>query len=188
LQEKRDAEAAALKLKQEQEAEERKRVCAVKPAPVPPNPAAASPSPSQEDTAIRSVKSHWENFGKKHQDSQATNVFSAAYDPTKAKHLKPGDPGYGRPPEGSQSEARAAKASDWVDNEIDKLLKVISDNGKTGPDGKLSITFGQLFILYQDISDSLVGIMMRAKKRSRLRYEGDMLWQGVHDAVCITIL
>jgi hypothetical protein len=45
-----------------------------------------------------------------------------------------------------------------------------------------------LFILYQDISDSLVGIMMRAKKRSRLRYEGDMLWQGVHDAVCITIL
>ena len=110
------------------------------------------------------------------------------FGPSSAKHLKPGDPGYGRPPEGSQSEARAAKASDWVDNEIDKLLKVISDNGKAGPDGKLSITFGQLFILYQDISDSLVGIMMRAKKRSRLRYEGDMLWQGVHDAVCITIL
>ena len=60
--------------------------------------------------------------------------------------------------------------SDWVDNEIDKLIKVITDNGKSGTDGKVSITFGQLFILYQDISYSLVGIMMRAKKRSRLRY------------------
>lgn len=188
LQEKRDAEAAALKLKQEQEAAERKRAAPVSSPPLPPKPASASPAQSKEDPPIRSVKSHWENFGKQHQEAQSTNVFSGGYDPTKAKHLKPGDPGYGRPPEGSQSEARAAKASDWVDNEIDKLIKVITDNGKSGTDGKVSITFGQLFILYQDISDSLVGIMMRAKKRSRLRYEGDMLWQGVHDAVGITVL
>ena len=188
LQQQREADAAALKLKHEQEAAERKRVASTKPPPVPPKPTTVSPAQSDQEPVISSVKSHWENFGKKHQDAQATNVFSGAYDPTKAKHLKPGDPGYGRPPEGSQSEARAAKASDWVDNEIDKLLKVISENGKSGTDGKVFITFGQLFILYQDISDSLVGIMMRAKKRSRLRYEGDMLWQGVHDAVCITIL
>jgi hypothetical protein len=188
LQQQREADAAALKLKHEQEAAERKRAASTKPPPVPPKPTAVSPAQTNQEPVISSVKSHWENFGKKHQDAQATNVFSGAYDPTKAKHLKPGDPGYGRPPEGSQSEARAAKASDWVDNEIDKLLKVISENGKSGTDGKVFITFGQLFILYQDISDSLVGIMMRAKKRSRLRYEGDMLWQGVHDAVCITIL
>jgi len=188
LQEKRDADAAALKLKQEQEAAERKRAAPVSSPPLPPKPASASPAQSKEEPPIRSVKSHWENFGKKHQEAQSSNVFSGAYDPTKARHLKPGDPGYGRPPEGSQSEARAAKASDWVDNEIDKLIKVITDNGKSGTDGKVSITFGQLFILYQDISDSLVGIMMRAKKRSRLRYEGDMLWQGVHDAVGITVL
>jgi hypothetical protein len=150
--------------------------------------AVSSPTSSEEDPAVRSVKSQWEDFGRKHQDAQASNVFSGAYDPSRRKSLRPGDPGYGRPPEGSLSEARAAKASDWVDNEIEKLLQVIVENGKVGSNGKTCITFGQLFVLYQDISDSLVGIMMRAKKRSRLHYEGDMLWQGQHDDVCITIL
>jgi hypothetical protein len=188
FQEKRQAEATAIKLKQEKEAAERRCALAAKPPVASPKPASGSPAQAQDDPVIRNVKSHWENFGKKHQEAQSTNVFSGAYDPSKAKHLKPGDAGYGRPPEGSLSEARAAKASDWVDNEIDKLLKVISDNGKSGSDGKVFISFGELFVLYQDISDSLVGIMMRAKKRSRLRYEGDMLWQGVHDSVSITIL
>lgn len=29
----------------------------------------------------------------------------------------------------------------------------------------------------QDISDTLVGILMRAKKKKRIVYTGDMLWQ-----------
>jgi hypothetical protein len=50
------------------------------------------------------------------------------------------------------------------------------------------ITFGELFLAYQDISDTLVGIMMRAKKRGLIEYEGDMLFQGVNDGVVITVL
>lgn len=30
----------------------------------------------------------------------------------------------------------------------------------------------------QDISDTLVGIMMRAKKRRKIQYVGDMLWKS----------
>lgn len=38
-----------------------------------------------------------------------------------------------------------------------------------------------------DISDSLVGILMRAKKRKLLYYDGDMLFQGKDDKVIITV-
>jgi hypothetical protein len=37
----------------------------------------------------------------------------------------------------------------------------------------MTIKFGALFIAYQDISDTLVGILMRAKKRRRIVYEGE---------------
>jgi hypothetical protein len=47
--------------------------------------------------------------------------------------------------------------------------------------------FGPLFYSYQDISDSLIGIMMRAKKRKFISYPGDMLFQGYHDEVEITL-
>ena len=38
------------------------------------------------------------------------------------------------------------------------------------------------------VSDSLVGIMLRAKKRKLLEYQGDMLFQGINDDVVITVL
>ena len=50
------------------------------------------------------------------------------------------------------------------------------------------ITFGRLFDVYADISDTLVGILMRARKRGFLTFEGDMLFQGAHDKVLITVL
>ena len=34
---------------------------------------------------------------------------------------------------------------------------------------------------YQDISDTLVGIMLRCKKYKLIVYEGDMLFQGAND-------
>lgn len=52
---------------------------------------------------------------------------------------------------------------------------------------KPAITFGELFRLYEDISDTLVGIMMRAKKRKKITYEGDMLFQGCHDNVLVSV-
>jgi len=49
-----------------------------------------------------------------------------------------------------------------------KMVEVINENGEVGENGLKCITFGVLFILYQDISDTLVGILMRAKKYKKL--------------------
>ena len=48
------------------------------------------------------------------------------------------------------------------------MVEVINENGEVGENGLKCITFGVLFILYQDISDTLVGILMRAKKYKKL--------------------
>lgn len=56
--------------------------------------------------------------------------------------------------------------------------------------GRYEVTFGELFYTYQDISDTLVGIMVRAKKRGLIEYEGQgghMLFQGRHDKVIVTV-
>ena len=45
-----------------------------------------------------------------------------------------------------------------------------------------------MFEVYANISDTLVGILMRARKRKKLHFESDMLFQGVHDSVVIRIL
>ena len=42
--------------------------------------------------------------------------------------------------------------------------------------------------VYANISDTLVGILMRARKRRRVAFESDMLFQGVHDDVLISLL
>jgi hypothetical protein len=54
-----------------------------------------------------------------------------------------------------------------VENEIAKLIEVIKEIGKfdATEGGVCTIEFGPLFYHYQDISDTLVGILMRAKKR-----------------------
>ena len=67
-------------------------------------------------------------------------------------------------------------------------MELLREIGRSDTQGRTFTTFGELFIAYQDISDTLVGIMMRAKKRGRLDYEGDMLFQGLNDGVIITIL
>ena len=41
--------------------------------------------------------------------------------------------------------------------------------------------------VYANISDTLVGILMRARKRRRVAFESDMLFQGVHDNVVISV-
>lgn len=90
--------------------------------------------------------------------------------------------------EGSLTAERAAKAADWVTQEINKLIEVIRKIGSTNAQGQPFVCFGPLFYTYTDISDTLVGIMMRAKKRKLISYPGDMLFQGVHDDVEVIII
>lgn len=115
------------------------------------------------------------------------NVFSGQYDKSKDEKIDPTQ--YGKAPEGSRTEERAKEASLWVDNEISKLTAVIKQIGKMDKaEGGITVDFGTLFDTYVDISDTLVGILMRAKKRNVLKYEGQMLYQGASKNVKITLL
>lgn len=128
----------------------------------------------------------WQKKLDERNNAQKNNVFSGHYD--KSKAVGKGDTRYGKPLEGSKTEERAAKAAEWVNKEVNKLLSVIQDLGKHDEEaGGVTITFGALFIAYQDISDTLVGMLMRAKKRKQLHYPGQMLFQGAHDHVKITL-
>ena len=51
---------------------------------------------------------------------------------------------------------------------------------KPAEGGLKTISFGELFKRYEKINDMLVGILLKGKKRSIIKYRGDMLvepWQ-----------
>jgi len=132
------------------------------------------------------MKDKWDAKVHEAEEQQRHDPFSRKFDG--GTKLKKGDAGYGTAVAGSATAERAQKAQAWVDTEIDKLLDVIRQHGHNGPTGATAIEFGQLFNLYADISDTLVGILMRARKRGRLSFESAMLFQGVHDHVLISIV
>lgn len=120
-------------------------------------------------------------------ESKENNSFEP---PQKASRLKRGDIGYGTAKDGSKSAARVSEANSWVNCEIDKLMEIIQRNA-TKIDSKSGfryITFGALFNMYVDLSNSLVGTLLRARKRKLIAYEGEILYQGKDDSVRITIL
>lgn len=103
-------------------------------------------------------------------------------------------------PTPSLSSQRAHAALDWVEQQIQQLTAVIRNHGtrtittatssQTAAAGHVvvSIAFGHLFDLYQDISSSLVGILLRARQRNVISYSGDMLYQGTHSDVTISLV
>uniref|UniRef100_A0A6S8A372 PH domain-containing protein n=1 Tax=Aplanochytrium stocchinoi TaxID=215587 RepID=A0A6S8A372_9STRA len=140
----------------------------------------------KEKAPIKNRVAEWQKKLDERSEKQANNVFSDKYQGNKA--LTTGDTRYGKAVEGSKTEERAAKAAEWVNKEVAKLLSVIQDLGAHDEEaGGITISFGALFIAYQDISDTLVGMLMRAKKRKQLHYPGQMLFQGMHDHVKITL-
>lgn len=120
-------------------------------------------------------------------ESQRGNVFSKNYDKSKSRAPKRGEKGYGTAPEGSKSAARAERAKQWVKEQIGLLIATIKKVGNDSGDGLAETTFGVMFVAYQDISDTLVGILRRAKKYKCLDFQGDMLFQGQSDNVVIKL-
>ena len=84
----------------------------------------------------------------------------------------------------------AQRRKSWVDDGLTKLTEIIDAKGafdaKEG--GRKTLQFKELFDSYGEGSDMLVGILMRARKKGRVKYVGDMLFIGVHDEVKITLL
>ncbi|KAJ4965100.1 hypothetical protein NE237_016949 [Protea cynaroides] len=76
-----------------------------------------------------------------------------------------------------------------VEEEVERLKEEIKRLGQIQPDGSYKVTFGTLF--HDDrcanIFEALVGTLRAAKKRKIVGYDGELLLQGVHDNVEITL-
>jgi len=81
--------------------------------------------------------------------------------------------------------------SSTVDTEIGHLLHEIKERlGARQPDGSYTVTFGVLFKddKLANILEALVGTLRAAKKKKLIKYDGELLLQGVHDKVVVTVL
>lgn len=139
--------------------------------------------------AVGDLRRSWQSWAEGRSEYQRRNPFSSEGGlPCKPALAPRGDPAYGRPPEGSRTEQRGKDAHSHVGREVEELCLVIRNTGRTGDDGRVSVTFGQLFETYVTISNKVVGILLRARKHGLVRFEGEMLWQGKDDDVVITLL
>lgn len=77
-----------------------------------------------------------------------------------------------------------------VDHEVDLLVGEIHRLGEKNASGQTSVKFGVLFSDDQcaNIFEALVGTLKAAKKRKVVKYDSELLLQGVHDNVEIVLL
>ncbi|XP_008052537.1 actin-binding Rho-activating protein [Carlito syrichta] len=139
---------------------------------------------------VGSLKGRWQQWADEHMQSQKLNPFSEEFDYQLAMstRLHKGDEGYGRPKEGTKTAERAKRAEEHIYREIKDMCFIIRTMARHRRDGKIQVTFGDLFDRYVRISDKVVGILMRARKHGLVDFEGEMLWQGRDDHVVITLL
>mmetsp|Transcript_7936 Transcript_7936/g.10367 ORF Transcript_7936/g.10367 Transcript_7936/m.10367 type:complete len:397 (+) Transcript_7936:1-1191(+) len=140
----------------------------------------------QKQTSASDRAALWDKKIQERNAAQKSNPFSGAYDGTSA--LTKGDDGYGVPVAGSKSHERMEAGKKWVEAEVARLLEVIKKEGKMVGQN-YEITFGDLFTAYEQISNSLVGILFRAKKRKAIHFDHEGLFlQGKDDHVIIRTL
>lgn len=139
---------------------------------------------------LQDLRGKWEQWADEHIQSQKLNPFSEEFDYQLAmsSRLHKGDEGYGRPKEGTKTAERAKRAEEHIHREIMDMCFIIRTMARHRRDGKIQVTFGDLFDRYVRISDKVVGILMRARKHGLVDFEGEMLWQGRDDHVVITLL
>lgn len=146
--------------------------------------------------SVKSLKENWQKWSSEHQESQKLNPFS--HD-SRGSVVAPqrGHDDYGRPQQGSLTEKRGKEAHIHVCREVQKLCEVIRAIGERNEMNEdrhdnhrkvITVEFGKLFEHYVTISNTLVGILLRARKQGLVDFEGEMLWQGKDDHVVITLL
>lgn len=77
-----------------------------------------------------------------------------------------------------------------VDHEVSLLVEELKRLGTPNSEGKTSVKFG---VLFQDdkcanLFEALVGTLRAAKRKKIVKYDGELLLQGVHDNVEIVLL
>ncbi|MED6290547.1 hypothetical protein CHARACLAT_014168 [Characodon lateralis] len=145
--------------------------------------------------SVKGLKENWQKWSSEHQENQRLNPFS--HD-TRLSAVAPqrGQDDYGKPQEGSLTEKRGKEAHTHIGREVQKLCEVIRNIGELNEDEDrhdshkkvITVEFGKLFEHYVTISNTLVGILLRARKQRLVDFKGEMLWQGKDDHVVITLL
>uniref|UniRef100_G1NIE6 Costars domain-containing protein n=2 Tax=Meleagris gallopavo TaxID=9103 RepID=G1NIE6_MELGA len=104
---------------------------------------------------VSSLKNRWQEWADQHIITQKLNPFSEDFDHKLAMstRLHKGDEGYGRPKEGTKTAERAKRAEAHIHREIRDLCFIIKTMAKPRRDGKIQVTFGELFERYVRISD-----------------------------------
>ncbi|KAL8181645.1 UNVERIFIED_CONTAM: hypothetical protein K2H54_015558 [Gekko kuhli] len=146
--------------------------------------------PPKKHSPVHNLRGRWEDWADEHVLTQKLNPFSEEFDYELAMttRLHKGDEGYGRPKEGTKTAERAKRAEAHIYREMKDMCFIIRTMASLRRDGKMQVTFGDLFERYVRISDKVVGILMRARKHGMVSFEGEMLWQGRDDNVIITLL
>ena len=135
---------------------------------------------------LSALQSKWKNFADTHQDAMKDNPFHDSYQGP-GDMTKSGNDNWGVPV--GKTLERGLKAHAHVEKEIQYLLDVISSMAKFDTEeGLFFVTFKAIFDRYVRISDKVVGILIRAKRRKLLKFESEMLWQGRDDAEKIYVL
>ncbi|TRY97525.1 hypothetical protein DNTS_000328 [Danionella cerebrum] len=138
------------------------------------------------NVSVKGLTQNWQKWSTDHCENQKKNPFSNGT--ATAPQIQRGQEGYGRPLEGSKTDQRG-KAAHWhISKEVTELCQVIKEIGECRDDGRPVVHFGTLFERYVNISDKLVGVLLRARKQGLVQFEGEMLWQGRDDGVLITLM
>lgn len=133
--------------------------------------------------SVGDKKSMWAKKVDSHKEQQALNPFSDSFDREKLRTqlVNKDDPNYGRPTSGSLSAVRAAMGEAKMRSDICDVCHVVFHQGQQTEDGRGAIQFGPLFSIYDRINDKLVGLLIRARKRELLTFDGEMLYQRRDD-------
>ena len=77
-----------------------------------------------------------------------------------------------------------------VEKEVKELVVEIKRLGERNGDGQYVVKFGVMFndTRCANIFEALVGTLRAAKRKKIIKFEGELLLQGVHDDVPITLL
>ncbi|MFH4977525.1 hypothetical protein AB6A40_004234 [Gnathostoma spinigerum] len=117
-------------------------------------------------------------------ESLKKNPFSESYS---IQHFDKSADDYGRPKKGSKTEARGIKAGNHVQQEVLFLMETINEYARGEPPNRI-ITFGEIFTIYSNYSNKLVGMLLRARKYHLVDFEGEMLYQRQDESKEIRML
>ena len=73
-------------------------------------------------------------------------------------------------------------------HQIRKLIAAVTKHGSNNGDGTWAIKFGDLFTATEHSMEALAGTLKTALKHGVVKYEAEMLFQGQHDDVVISLL